>query len=68
MAGAVRKEKKCKRERASGGMLIGIRKEIIEEGKGTNTEVEGVMEGTIRIEKEKWRVVRVYAGKGLRKH
>lgn len=43
---------------------MGIRKEIAEEGKEINTEVKGVVEGRVKIGKEKWRVV-VHAEKRI---
>lgn len=44
---------------------MGIRREIEEEGEGINTDVEKVTEGRVKIGKVRWKVVGVYAGKGI---
>lgn len=61
MQGATRKGK---RKRAMGGMLIGIRRDLIEKGKEISVKEEGVV-GEVRKEAEKWRIIGVYVSKGL---
>jgi len=60
-------KRRSKKGRAIGGMLMGIRKVILEKGKGIGIEREGMMVGRIRQKKESWRVVGVYVGEGLEK-
>ncbi|XP_067208444.1 golgin subfamily A member 6-like protein 25 [Linepithema humile] len=53
-------EKKNKKGRAMGGMIMEIKKEMMEKGKKIETEREGLIIGRIRKRKQKWRVVGVY--------
>jgi len=49
-----------KRGRAMGGMVMGIRKELMEKGEEIMTENEGIMVGNIKLGKQNWRIVGVY--------
>ncbi|XP_067208522.1 golgin subfamily A member 6-like protein 22 [Linepithema humile] len=53
-------EKKNKKGRAMGGIIMGIKKEMMEKGKKIEMEREGLIIGRIRKGKQKWRVVGVY--------
>lgn len=53
-----------RKERTIGGMLMGIKKELIERGKEIEVGEEGLIVGSLRWEKQKWRVVGVYGGRG----
>lgn len=55
---AARREKK--RGRASGDMILGMRKELIVEEEGQEKEVEGILTAKMRYEGGSWRVVGVY--------
>lgn len=55
---ATRKKKKGK---AMGRMIMGIKKELMEKETNIESVKEGIMMGKVRIGKEKWRVIRVYA-------
>lgn len=57
---AIRKNRKG---RAMGGMIMGIRKELLEKGTKIESVREGIMMGKVRIWKEKWRITGVYIGK-----
>lgn len=52
-----------RKERTIGGMLMGIKKELIERGKEIEVGKEGLIV-SLRWEKQKWRVVGVYGGRG----
>ncbi|XP_071576349.1 uncharacterized protein [Temnothorax nylanderi] len=56
-------KKKNKKGRAMGGMIMGIRKEIKEKGTEIGRGREGLIEGKVRIGKEKWNIIGVYAKK-----
>lgn len=43
---------------------MGIKKELIERGKEIEVGEEGLIVGSLRWEKQKWRVVGVYGGRG----
>lgn len=58
-------KRKSKKGRATGGMLMGIRKELLEEGSEIENEREGMIVGMIRIAKERWRIIGVYVGEGI---
>jgi len=51
---AVRKNKKGK---AIGGMVMGIRKELMEKNRRIVTEKEGMIVGSAKIGKQRWRIV-----------
>lgn len=57
--------KKGKRGRVVGGMLMDIRRDLIEEGIEINVEDEGVVVEKIRRGSEKWRIIGVYVSKGV---
>jgi len=52
--------RKNKRGRAIGGMVMGIRRELIEKGRGIMTENEGIIVGKVKLGKQRWRIVGVY--------
>ncbi|XP_066582662.1 golgin subfamily A member 6-like protein 22 [Prorops nasuta] len=58
--------KEEKKGRAKGGIIIGVRKEMEGRIKGGEEDEEGIMEVEVRIKGERWRVVTVYVGKGIR--
>lgn len=43
---------------------MGIRVEMLEKGEKIQTKKEELMEGRVMREKERWRIVEVYIGKG----
>ena len=53
-------KRRSERGRASGGMVVGIRKEIEVGREGNGTEETGVVVRTLKIRKEKWRIVGMY--------
>jgi len=52
-----------RRGRAKGGMIMGVRKELTEEGEGIDIGTEGVMVGDITLEKT--RILGVYVDRGI---
>lgn len=59
--------KRNRKGRAIGGMVMGIRKEVIERELKIESGKEGVMVGRVIQGKEKWRIVGVYASGGIEK-
>jgi len=57
--------RKGKRGRAKGGMIMGVRKELLEEEKGINAGIESVIVGNIKHEKERWKIIGVYVDEGI---
>ncbi|KMQ87818.1 retrotransposable element tf2 protein type 2 [Lasius niger] len=53
-------KRKNKKGRACGGMLLGIRKDVLIEEKGSREEEEGRLECTVKIGEIRWRIVGVY--------
>jgi len=53
---------KGRRGRAMGGMLMGIRKELLEEGSSIEVKEEGIMVGRVKNGGERWRIVGIYVG------
>lgn len=53
--------------RPRGGIVMGIRKELIEKGIKIEKVIEGMMEGRARCGKERWRVDRGVCKRGYRK-
>lgn len=51
--------------RAMGGMIMGIRREMLEKGTKIETEREGIIIGRVKQEEERWRVVGVYVNKNM---
>nr|XP_012235057.1 PREDICTED: trichohyalin-like [Linepithema humile] len=49
-----------KKGRAMGGMIMGIRKDILENGTGIEKEKEGIMVGNIKIGEKRWKIIGVY--------
>lgn len=47
-----------------GRMVMGIRRELVEEIIGIETGIEGLMIGRAKIGKERWRIVGMYVNKG----
>jgi len=58
-------ENKNKKGRAMEGMIMGIKKEMMEKGEKIETEREGLIIGKIRKGKQKWRVVGVYINRNM---
>lgn len=59
---AIREEKKG---RARGGILMGIKKEMVEDKEEFNVETEGIVVGEAKLGKEDWRIIGVYVNKGI---
>lgn len=57
--------KKRKRRRAVDGILMDIRRDLIEERIEINVEDKGVVVGEIRRGSEKWKIIGVYMSKGV---
>jgi len=53
-------KKRKKRESKGGGMIMGVRKELLDEGEEINAGTKSVIVGDIKQEKERWRVIGVY--------
>jgi len=51
--GAQWAERESRKERASEGMLRGIRKEMVEKGKGVKIMREGMIVGRVKVEKQR---------------
>lgn len=60
--GAVREEK---RGRAKGGMIMGVREELVEGEIKIEVEIEGAVMSEISVGKERWRIVEVYVSEGI---
>jgi len=60
--------RKKKKGRAKGGMIMGIRKELRDRGEELKTEEEGLIEGSVRIGEEKWRIIGVYVKDNIEKY
>jgi len=54
-----------KRGRAKGGMIMGVKKDMMDKEKKIFTETEGLIIGEVRRKKETWRIIGVYVGKGI---
>lgn len=48
------------KKKGKGGMVMGIREELLEKGMEMAVEEEGTMTGHVRQGREKWRIVGVY--------
>jgi len=57
--------RECRKGRAKGGMVMGIRKELIEKGERIETEREGVISGKVRVGKQIWKVIGVYIERSI---
>lgn len=53
-------EKKNRKGRAMGGMVMGIKREIVEKGKGIEIRKEGMIVGKVKSGEQSWRVVGNY--------
>lgn len=53
-------KRRNRKGRAVDGMIMGIKKEVIEKGGEEEREVEGLVVGRIRWGRESWRIIRVY--------
>lgn len=42
---------------------MGIRRDLVERGMGIETKGEEILAGTVRMGKERWRIVGVYVGR-----
>ncbi|XP_011859507.1 PREDICTED: putative golgin subfamily A member 6-like protein 6, partial [Vollenhovia emeryi] len=59
-------KRRNKKGRASGGMVMGIKKEMLDKEIGIETaEEEGLMSGGVRRGKEKWKIIGVYVNKNI---
>jgi len=58
--------RKGKRGRAKGGMIMGVKKDLMEEGKGIHVETENIILGDIKQGKERWRIIGVYVDEGIK--
>ena len=56
-------EKKSKKGRAIGGMIMGIRKGLKEKGTEMEIDKEGMIVGKVRIGGDNWKIIGVYAKK-----
>lgn len=63
--GDARGDKEREEGKGDGGMVMGIRRDLMEKGKEINVEEEGVVVGEVRRGEEKWRIVGVYVSKEL---
>lgn len=54
---------KSRKGRATGGIMMDIRKKLVEEGGKIETKTEGLMVRRVRREEERWRIVGVYVEK-----
>jgi len=59
----VQAKRKNKKDRACGGMLLGIRKGIEKEKVIEGGSREDIMECRIRIGTERWRIIGIYVNK-----
>ena len=57
--------KESKKGRAIEGMVMGIRKEMIDKNEGIRTVEEGIIQGKVKRGGEKWRLVEVYVSGGI---
>lgn len=57
-------KRKNRRERAAGGMVMGIRKELMEREMRIKMGREGILAGEASVGEEKWRIIGVYVGEG----
>jgi len=57
--------RKGKRGRAKGGMMMGVKKDLMEERKGIHVETENIILGDIKQGKERWRIIGVYVDEGI---
>lgn len=53
-------EKRNRKGRAMGGMVMEVREEAMEKGENIEVGEEGIITGRIKIGKDKWRIVGVY--------
>jgi len=53
-------ERENKKGRAKGRMIMGIRKKMVEKGKGVEVIREGIVMGKVKMGKQKWRIIGVY--------
>jgi len=50
-------ERENKKRKAKGGMIMGIKKEMIEKGKGVEVIRERIVMGRMKMGKQKWRII-----------
>lgn len=53
-------KRRGRKGRAVGGMAMGIRKELMEKGQEIKSGREVLMEGRVRVGRERWRIIGVY--------
>lgn len=49
-----------KRGRAMGGMIMGIKREMVDREKEIDIDEEGLIRGSVKVKGEKWRIIGVY--------
>jgi len=59
-------DKVWKKGEGEGGMIMGVRKELTEEGEGFDIGTEGIIVGDIILEKTRWRILGVYVDRGIK--
>jgi len=57
--------RESKKGRAKGGVIMGIRKEWIEKGRGIEVEKEGIVVERVKVGEQRWRIVGVYVRDNL---
>lgn len=58
-------KKRSRKGRTIGGMAMGIRKELIDKEKEMEIEEEGLIIGSVRRGKERWRIIGVYVSRNI---
>lgn len=57
---------KIKKKGNGGGMIMGIRREIMERGTEIKQEKKGIIVGRIKLGRERWRIKGVYVVESLK--
>ncbi|KAL6268027.1 hypothetical protein P5V15_001109 [Pogonomyrmex californicus] len=58
-------DKEGQRERAMRGMIIGIRREMMESKEERRADREGIIEGRVRVGREKWKIIEIYVKENI---
>lgn len=58
-------KKRSRKGRAIGGLAMGIRKELIDKEEEVEIEEEGLIIGSVRRGKERWRIIGVYVNRNI---
>lgn len=56
-------KRKNRKGRAMGGLIMGMRRELVNRGKGIEEIREGVMVGRVGVKEDRWRIVGVYVNR-----